>query len=169
MTEINELGTGINIAFQFDKAFVIELALHNMFCVMNTESASYFITCKGNNKHTAQYQDIVQATECFENILEIKGCKMNDGEASSVFYVYTKTRMKSVTTDYIKAFLKEKATKVDDSIIDDVALKWGKARSFGPNILFNKTYELHKMEKHYCKAASNAWDILYPNSYVQRN
>ena len=164
----NELGRGIDIAFQFDKAFVIELSLHTMFCVMNTESVSYFVTCKANNRLTGWYQNIVQATECFKKVLTVKGCKMNDGESSGDFHVYKKTKTISVTTEYIKTFLAEKATAIDNSIVDEVALTWEEAKSLGPDMVFNKTYNIDEMKKRYCKAAEDAWNVLDVQSQVQR-
>ena len=168
LLHMNEVGRGIDIAFQFDKAFYIELALHTMFCVLNTESVKYFITCKPNNNFTGWYQDIVQATECFEKVLTIKGCKMNNGESSGNFHVYKKTKTISVTTDYIKKFLADKATAIDNSIVDDVALNWRKAKSLGPDMPFNKTYELDEMKNRYCKAAKDAWTELNAQLQVQR-
>ena len=162
----NELGSGINIAFQFDKAFVIGLCLHTMFCVLNTESVCIFITCKSNNPSTGYYQDIVQQTGYFKKICTVKGCQMNDGESSGDFYIYKKTGTKQVTTDYIKNFLA--ATAIDHAIVEEVVATWREAKPLGDDLPFNKMYSGNNMKERYQDAAKDAWDLLDEQSHIQR-
>ena len=122
LLQINSLGEGITIAFQFDKAFVIELCLHTLFCVLSTKSVQLFITCKGKTKNLKgeyDYQAIVQATECFQRVATIEGLKMNGGESAQTFYLYKKTAQRDINREFITSLLKK--VKLSDTMIESVA------------------------------------------------
>ena len=106
--EINSLGNGITIAFQFDKAFVIELCIHTLLCALASKDLKIFITCKPKTENTRSsydYQQIIQQTNCFQLVTKLNGCKMNGGESAKTFYVWKRTsKPASVDMGYIDTF-----------------------------------------------------------------
>jgi hypothetical protein len=135
MFELNSLGDGITIAFQFDKAFVIELCIHTLLCALASKDLKYFISCKATTENTQgkyKFQDFVQITGCFELITIIKGCKMNGGESATPFHVYKRNNKKVlVNLQFIEQFAKDVCL---DEVTTEIVMETWKLASGPPDL-----------------------------------
>ena len=140
---------------QFDKAFVIELCLHTLFCAIESEKLRVFISGKPYNSELQQdFQHMIMKTGCFKNEATIDGLKMNSGETACTFYVYTKTETKKVDTTFINELMN--VYGFPQRIIEDVVRTWNDARYIPDTSRFSQRFSLEDMEGVYSRGEACA-------------
>ena len=144
----------IDFIYMYDKAFEPFLLIHCLLIAIKSKDVKWIMSCKKKVSWKKQlkfdFQDVIQKTNCFEELCKIGNVRMAGSGESNTFIIYKKKH--GVNNEFLTSQVKTReflrTIGVNDALHDDVIkIYFGKegdnfeVHSYSSGVEWNKYYK----------------------------